>query len=62
MFGFCGLGGCRVEWHVIPREQRTMEGEKCIDVRVEDAVEREAVRRKERRASSVGGGRVLLVV
>lgn len=33
-----------------------MEAENCIDVRVEGAVERDAVGRKERRAFSVKGG------
>lgn len=36
-----------------------MEGEERVDVRVEGAVEREAVRVKERRASFVVGGGVL---
>ena len=40
----------------MPGEQRTIEGEQCTDGRVEGAMEREAVRRKEQRASSVGGG------
>ena len=45
---------------MIPREQRTVEGEQCIDVRVEGAVQRDAIGRKERRASFIIGG-VLVV-